>query len=218
MSIKEQAPDAESSAKQAAPPKIEHPTVEERVARGKAARGNQPRSAHADWAPAPGRADPVDVLEEQARSRVPELIPIRYGRMLVSPFTFYRGAAALMAADLADGPRTALETQLCGDAHLANFGGFAAPDRRLVFGLNDFDETLPGPFEWDLKRLVASFAVAGRDRGFDRKTRAAISANVIRAYREAIREFGTMRHFDVWYARADVEEIVRDFSLRASAE
>ena len=130
MSIKEQAPQVEPSAERAAPSKVEHPTVEERMARGKAARGNQPRSAHADWAPAPGRADPVDVLEEQARSRVPELIPIRYGRMLVSPFTFYRGAAALMAADLADGPRTALETQLCGDAHLANFGGFAAPDRK----------------------------------------------------------------------------------------
>jgi len=198
MSIKEQAPEAESSAKQAAPPKIEHPTVEERVARGKAARGNQPRSAHADWAPAPGRADPVDVLEEQARSRVPELIPIRYGRMLVSPFTFYRGAAALMAADLADGPRTALETQLCGDAHLANFGGFAAPDRRLVCGLNDFDETLPGPFEWDVKRLAASFAVAGRQRGFSPKVRAGINLEVGRSYRESMRDFAAMRTMDVW--------------------
>src|SRR5436853_944532 len=146
MSIKEQAPEAESSAKQAAPPKIEHPTVEERVARGKAARGNQPRSAHADWAPAPGRADPVDVLEEQAQTRVPELVPIRYGRMLVSPFTFYRGAAALMASDLADGPRSGLRVQLCGDAPLSNFGSFAASDRRQIFSLNDFDETLPGPF------------------------------------------------------------------------
>src|SRR3954471_8223212 len=205
MSIKEQAPEAESSAKQAAPPKIEHPTVEERVARGKAARGNQPRSAHADWAPAPGRADPVDVLEEQARSRVPELIPIRYGRMLVSPFTFYRGAAALMAADLADGPRTALETQLCGDAHLANFGGFAAPDRRLVFGLNDFDETLPGPFEWDVKRLAASFAVAGRQRGFSPKVRAGINLEVGRSYRESMRDFAAMRTMDLWYARIDIE-------------
>src|SRR3954447_12583965 len=205
MSIKEQAPEAESSAKQAAPPKIAHPTVEERVARGKAARGNQPRSAHADWAPAPGRADPVDVLEEQARSRVPELIPIRYGRMLVSPFTFYRGAAALMAADLADGPRTALETQLCGDAHLANFGGFAAPDGRLVFGLNDFDETLPGPFEWDVKRLAASFAVAGRQRGFSPKVRAGINLEVGRSYRESMRDFAAMRTMDLWYARIDIE-------------
>ena len=113
------------------------------------------------------RADPVDLLEEQAQTRLPELGPIRYGRMLVSPFTFFRGAAYLMAADLADGPRTGLHAQLCGDAHLSNFGIFAAPDRRLVFSINDFDETLPGPFEWDLKRLAASVAVAGRDRGFD---------------------------------------------------
>src|SRR3954447_19320159 len=209
MSIKEQAPEAESSAKQAAPPKIEHPTVEERVARGKAARGNQPRSAHADWAPAPGRADPVDVLEEQARSRVPELIPIRYGRMLVSPFTFYRGAAALMAAALADGPRTAVETQLCGDAHLSNFGGFAAPDRRLIFGLNDFDETLPGPFEWDVKRIAASFAIAGRERGFPRKTRAVINEKVGESYRQAMHTFAGMRNLDLWYARFDVERDIR---------
>ena len=119
----------------------------------------------------PDRRDPVELLEEQAASRVPELVPIRYGRMLVSPFTFFRGAAYPMAADLAGEPRTGLEVQLCGDAHLSNFGGFAAPDRRLVFSINDFDETLPGPFEWDVKRLVASFAVAGRDRGFDAKQR-----------------------------------------------
>ena len=119
--------------------------------------------------------DPVELLEEQAKSRVPELIPIRYGRMLVSPFTFYRGAAYLMAADLAGTPRTGVHVQLCGDAHLSNFGGFAAPDRRLVFEVNDFDETLPGPFEWDLKRLAASFAVAGRDRGFDAKQRRGVN-------------------------------------------
>ena len=128
-----------------------------------------PRSAHADWEPAPQRRDPVELLEEQAQTRLPELVPIRYGRMLVSPFTFFRGAAYLMAADLADGPRTGLHAQLCGDAHLSNFGIFAAPDRRLVFSINDFDETLPGPFEWDVKRLAASFAVAGRDRGFDER-------------------------------------------------
>jgi uncharacterized protein (DUF2252 family) len=177
-----------------------------------------PRSSHAEWEPPPHRPDPVELLEEQAQSRVPELVPIRYGRMLVSPFTFYRGAAYLMASDLSGGPRSGLHAQLCGDAHLSNFGVFAAPDRRMVFGINDFDETLPGPFEWDLKRLVASFAVAGRDRGFDRKTRAGISAAVVRSYREAIRAFGTMRNFDVWYARADVEELVRDFKTRASAE
>ena len=148
-----------------------HLAPEERAARGKAAREAAPRSAHGEWEPASDRRDPVELLEEQAASRVPELVPIRYGRMLVSPFTFFRGAAYPMAADLAGAPRTGLDVQLCGDAHLSNFGGFAAPDRRLVFSINDFDETLPGPFEWDVKRLVASFAVAGRDRGFDAKQR-----------------------------------------------
>src|SRR4051794_36530784 len=195
--------------------KVPHFTPGERAARGKAARAEVSRRSHGEWEPTSKRPDPVALLEEQAASRVPELVPIRYGRMLVSPFTFYRGAAYLMASDLSGGTRSGLHAQLCGDAHLSNFGVFAAPDRRLVFGLNDFDETLPGPFEWDLKRLVASFAVAGRDRGFDRKTRAGISAGVTRSYREAIREFGTMRNFDVWYARGDVEEIVRDFSSRA---
>ena len=146
-----------------------HPSVEERTERGRAARKVIPRSAHAEWEPAPDRRDPVDLLEEQAATRVPELVPLRYGRMLVSPFTFYRGAAYLMAADLAALPRTDLHTQLCGDAHLSNFGIFAAPDRTLVFDCNDFDETLPGPFEWDLKRLAASFAIAGRDLGFAKK-------------------------------------------------
>ena len=139
--------------------------------RGKAARAVAPRSGQGEWEPASDRRDPVELLEEQAASRVPELVPIRYGRMLVSPFTFYRGAAYPMAADLAGAPRTGLEVQLCGDAHLSNFGAFAASDRRLVFSINDFDETLPGPFEWDVKRLVASFAVAGRDRGFDAQQR-----------------------------------------------
>jgi uncharacterized protein DUF2252 len=124
-----------------------HPTPEERAAKGKAARAAVPRSAHGAWEPAADRRDPIDLLEEQAASRVPELVPIRYGRMLVSPFTFFRGAAYPMAADLAAGPRTSLHVQLCGDAHLSNFGGFAAPDRRLIFDINDFDETLPGPFE-----------------------------------------------------------------------
>ena len=148
-----------------------------------------PRSGHGEWEPASDRRDPVELLEEQAASRVPELVPIRYGRMLVSPFTFFRGAAYPMAADLAGAPRTGLEVQLCGDAHLSNFGAFAAPDRRLVFSINDFDETLPGPFEWDVKRLVASFAVAGRDRGFDAKQRRSINRAVTRSYREAIRSF-----------------------------
>ena len=148
-------------------PRVDHFTVDERAARGRAARADVRRRVHAEWEPPPHRPDPVDLLEEQAQSRVPELVPIRYGRMLVSPFTFFRGGAYLMASDLAGMPRTGLHAQLCGDAHLSNFGAFAAPDRRLVFSINDFDETLPGPFEWDVKRLAASFAVAGRDRGFD---------------------------------------------------
>jgi uncharacterized protein (DUF2252 family) len=186
---------------------VPHPTVEQRAAQGKAARAVAPRSGHGEWEPAADRRDPVELLEEQARTRVPELVPMRYGRMLVSPFTFFRGAAYPMAADLAGAPRTGLEVQLCGDAHLSNFGGFAAPDRRLVFGINDFDETLPGPFEWDVKRLVASFAVAGRDRGFDAKQRHSINQVVARSYREAIRSFAEMSNLDLWYARIDVDEI-----------
>jgi uncharacterized protein (DUF2252 family) len=198
--------------------KVEHPTPAERAARGKAARAEVPRSSHGEWEPAPHRPDPVELLEEQAATRVPELVPIRYGRMLVSPFTFYRGAAYLMASDLSFGPRSGLHVQLCGDAHLSNFGAFAAPDRRLVFGVNDFDETLPGPFEWDVKRLVASFAVAGRDRGFDAKTRARINRLVTESYRQAMHEFSTMRNMDIWYARIDIEEIAKQFRAQASAE
>jgi uncharacterized protein (DUF2252 family) len=143
------------------------------------------------------RRDPVDLLEDQARTRLPELGPIRYGRMLASPFTFFRGAAYLMAADLADGPRTGLYSQLCGDAHLSNFGIFAAPDRRLVFSLNDFDETLPGPFEWDVKRLAASLAVAGRDRGFTDATRRAVVSAAVREYRTTMARFAGMRNIHV---------------------
>ena len=186
---------------------VPHPTPAERAARGKAAREAAPRAEQGEWAPASDRPDPVDLLEEQSASRVQELVPIRYGRMLVSPFTFYRGAAYPMASDLAGEPRTGLEVQLCGDAHLSNFGAFGAPDRRLVFSINDFDETLPGPFEWDVKRLVASFAVAGRDRGFDAKQRRGINRAVVRAYREGIRSFATMRNLDLWYARIDVDQI-----------
>ena len=138
---------------------------------------------------------------------MPELVPIRYGRMLVSPFTFYRGAAYLMASDLADAPRTGLPVQLCGDAHLSNFGVFAAPDRQLVFSVNDFDETLPGPFEWDVKRLVASFAVAGRDRDFDTKQRKSINLAVAQSYREAMQDMAQMKKLDVWYARLDIDEM-----------
>jgi uncharacterized protein (DUF2252 family) len=193
-----------------------HFSLDEREARGKAARQEVPLVVHGEWSPPPGRRDPVDLLEEQAQSRVAELVPIRYGRMLVSPFTFYRGAAYLMAADLAGSPRTGLHTQLCGDAHLSNFGAFAAPDRRMVFDVNDFDETLPGPFEWDVKRLVASFAVAGRDLGFDRKQRRGVNVAVSRAYREAIREFATMKTLDLWYSRVDIDAILAAFQSQAS--
>ncbi|MEZ0292029.1 MAG: DUF2252 domain-containing protein [Solirubrobacteraceae bacterium] len=193
-----------------------HPTPAERAAKGKAARAAAPRSAHGEWAPARDRRDPVELLEEQAASRVPELVPIRYGRMLVSPFTFYRGAAYPMAADLADEPRTGLDVQLCGDAHLSNFGAFAAADRRLVFSINDFDETLPGPFEWDVKRLVASFDVAGRDRGFDAKQRRSVNLEVTRSYREAIRNFAGMTNLELWYSRIDVEAITSLLGPRAS--
>ena len=174
---------------------VPHFTPAERAARGKAARRDC-RDRHANWEPLGHRPDPVALLEEQAETRLPELVPIRHGRMLVSPFTFFRGAAYIMAADLADGPRTGLFVQLCGDAHLSNFGVFAAPDRRLVFSINDFDETLPGPFEWDVKRLAASFAVAGRDRGFDDATRRSVVQAAAREYREAMKGFAAMRHID----------------------
>src|SRR3954451_9685667 len=198
-------------------PRVQHLTKAERTTIGKAARAEVPRSTFAGLPPATVRRDPVAVLEEQAQSRVPELVPIRYGRMLVSPFTFYRGAAAIMAADLAPLSRTGLRVQLCGDAHLSNFGAFAAADRRLIFGVNDFDETLPGPFEWDVMRLVASFAVAGRDHGFDGGVRAPISRAVGRAYREAMRGFAEMRVLDLWYAREDVDELSARWSSQASA-
>src|SRR5262245_207669 len=193
-------------------------TEAERVARGKAARSEVARRALGEWAPPPARADPVAILEEQDKTRLQELVPIRYGRMLVSPFAFFRGAAAIMAADLADGPRTGLQAQLCGDAHLSNFGIFAAPDRRLTFNVNDFDETLPGPFEWDLKRLAASFAVAGRERGLGRKARERVSTAVTRSYREAIRDFASMRTLDLWYARVEVDELARSFTEQASSK
>ena len=198
--------------------KVAHLSVAERAARGKAARAEVPRALLGEWLAPSGRRDPVEMLEKQAASRVPELVPIRYGRMLVSPFTFYRGAAYLMAADLERSPRTGLSVQLCGDAHLSNFGAFAAPDRRLVFDVNDFDETLPGPFEWDLKRLVASFAVAGRDLGFRADQRRTVNLAVTRAYREAIRDLGSMKTLDLWYSRVDAETLVTQFQSTASAK
>jgi uncharacterized protein (DUF2252 family) len=174
-------------------------------ARGKEARARAPRSSHAAWAPAGDRPDPIAILEGQAVPRVQELLPIRYGRMATSPFAFFRGAAAVMAADLAPTPASGLQAQACGDAHLSNFGIFGAPDRRLVFDLNDFDETLPAPWEWDLKRLVASFAIAARESGFGGKQRRGLSEAAVRSYREAMREFAAQSNLDVWYARLDIE-------------
>jgi uncharacterized protein (DUF2252 family) len=197
---------------------VTHFTVDERVARGKAARADVPRSSHGEWEPAPGRRDPVDLLEEQAHTRVPELVPIRYGRMLTSPFAFFRGGAYLMAADLAGTPRSGLHTQLCGDAHLSNFGGYAAPDRSLVFSLNDFDETLPGPFEWDVKRLAASFAVAARELGFADADRRRVVLGTVREYRLATASFAGMTNLETWYSRLDLAGIEQKWSPRVNAK
>jgi uncharacterized protein (DUF2252 family) len=191
-------------------------SAEQSAAAGKAAREEVPRAAHGDWEPAADRRDPVEVLEKQAESRVQELVPIRYGRMLASAFTFYRGAAAIMAMDLAGSPESGLRVQACGDAHLSNFGAFAAPDRRLVLDVNDFDETLPGPWEWDVKRLAASFEIAGRDREFaTQETRGAVLA-AVRAYREAMRDFAGMRNLDVWYARLDFDTLLGEIASLGS--
>jgi uncharacterized protein (DUF2252 family) len=199
------------------PRSVAHPSVAERVDRGKAARAKVPRSSHAGFEPAADRPDPVAVLQQQAATRVPELVPIRYGRMLASPFAFFRGAALIMAMDLARTPISGIRVQLCGDAHLSNFGLFASPERRLVFDLNDFDETLPGPWEWDVKRLMTSMAVAGRDRGHTRKQRAAIIRETAAGYREAMRDFAAMRNLDVFYARFDAEDVLTRYGDQATA-
>ena len=190
---------------------VSHPTVAERVARGKAARAEVPRSAHAMFEPPSGRTDPVALLQRQAKTRVPELVPIRYGRMLVSPFTFYRGAALIMASDLASTPRSGLAVQCCGDAHLSNFGVFASPERRLMFDVNDFDETLPGPWEWDVKRLAVSMLIAARDNGFRAKDQEKIVLDTVGSYRTAMTNFAGMKNLDVWYARLDVESALQEY-------
>jgi uncharacterized protein (DUF2252 family) len=197
-----------------------HATLQsgESAERGRAARKTTPRSAHGDWGPAPDRRDPVSVLAAQAASRVQELVPIRYGRMLVSPFTFYRGAAAVMAADLAATPSSGIVVQACGDAHISNFGGFAAPDRRLVFGPNDFDETLPGPWEWDVKRMASSAEIAGRDIGLPADLRRWIVRDCVREYREGMRGFANESHLDVWYDRLTASELVDRFGGRLGAK
>ncbi len=199
-----------------------HLTVAERVARGKAARAEVPRSSHAELVPAADRPDPVEVLERQAETRIAELTPVRYGRMLVSPFTFYRGAAALMAGDLAASPRSGLMVQCCGDAHLSNFGVFASAERQLVFDLNDFDETLPGPWEWDVKRLAASMLIASRDNGFTPKRQDQVVLQTVGSYRSAMRRFAEQSMLEIWYSRLDIEtalaEIARELKQSRSSK
>ncbi len=190
---------------------VVHVSVAERAEQGKRAREKAPRSSHAAFEPAPDRPDPVALLEEQARSRVPDLVPIRYGRMLVSPFTFYRGAARVMASDLSTTPTSGLPVQCCGDAHLSNFGVFASPERRMVFDINDFDETLPGPWEWDVKRLAVSVMVACRDNEFAARDADRVVLATVTEYREAMRSFATMETLAVWYARLDVEAFMQEF-------
>ncbi len=210
-------PAARASTKPAAGP-VPHLSTRERVARGKAARAEVPRSSHARYEPSPERGDPVELLERQAQSRVPELVPIRYGRMLVSPFTFYRGAAMIMAHDLAATPRSGLMVQACGDTHLSNFGVFASPERRLVFDVNDFDETLPGPWEWDVKRLAASMLIAARDDGFRAKDQERIVLDTVGQYRTAMADFAGMKNLDVWYAHLDIDSAVQEFGSQFKAK
>jgi uncharacterized protein (DUF2252 family) len=189
-----------------------HTSVEDRQAIGERAREQTPLSSQADWEPTAGRPDPVELLIEQNATREADLVPVRHGRMTVSPFTFYRGAAKIMATDLATTPMADLVVQLCGDAHLSNFGGFASPERQLLFGLNDFDETLPGPFEYDLKRMAASFTIAARNNGFTPADARAVTVESVKAYRSGIAEFAAMRTLDIWYSHmseADIQDAVR---------
>jgi len=192
--------------------KIAHPSIEERRAKGKDARGRAPLTSHAGWATSPDRPNPVALLEAQNVTRELDLVPVRHGRMMVSPFTFYRGAAKVMATDLKDTPTAGLDVQLCGDAHLSNFGAFASPERTLLFDLNDFDETLPGPFEYDVKRMAASFAIAARNNGFSAADVTATTLTSVRAYREAMAEFAEMKNMDIWYARLTEQELMNAIS------
>src|SRR5450755_578225 len=192
-------------------------TPAERAERGKAARAEVPRASHAVFDPPPDRPDPLGLLAKQAESRVPELVPVRWGRMMVSPFTFYRGAALPMASDLAGTPVSGLPVQACGDAHLSNFGVFGSAERRLVFDVNDFDETLPGPWEWDVKRLAASMEVAARDNGFADKDRRAIVTATVAGYRQAMRDFAGMTNLAVWYAHADLDQMRVQFESQLAA-
>jgi uncharacterized protein (DUF2252 family) len=194
------------------PGAVRQQTFDERVRRGRRARRTVPISQHAECNPTTERWDPIALLEEQARTRIPELVPIRYGRMLVSPFSYFRGAALPMAADLASSPNTGIDVQLCGDAHMSNFGIFGTPERHLVFDVNDFDETAPGPWEWDVKRLAASLEISARDHDYSKKKRNQIVRNAVRSYRETMREFAKVSMMSVWYAHLDAEEILPRFS------
>jgi uncharacterized protein (DUF2252 family) len=198
--------------------KVKHPSVEERAGKGKRYREKAPVSSHTDWVPAPDRPDPVALLEEQNRTREQDLVPVRHGRMLVSPFTFYRGAAKVMAADLKDTPRAGLRVQLCGDAHLSNFGVFASPERTLLFDLNDFDETLPGPFEYDVKRMAASFTIAARNNQYTKAETHDVTLAAVRAYREAMAKFAQMRTLDIWYARLSEEQLMETMQLAVATQ
>lgn len=180
-------------------------TSAERYAAGKALRAHCPRSSHARWEPVPDRPDPLSILEESNRTRVEHLVPIRYGRMLVSPYNFLRGSAAIMAHDVATMPITGISTQMCGDAHLGNFGIYATPERNLVFDINDFDETIFGPWEWDVKRLATSIVVVGRQNGFSERDCQQAVMSCVSSYHERMHEFSTMRRIDLWYARVDVD-------------
>jgi len=188
--------------------KVEHPSIDDRKRRGKQAAERAALDSHGMWAPSADRPDPVALLEEQNATREPDLVPVRHGRMAVSPFTFYRGAARIMAFDLHDTPTAGLTVQMCGDAHLSNFGGFASPERRLLFDLNDFDETLPGPFEYDVKRMAASFTIAARNNGFVKADVREVTRASVAAYREAMAQFASMRTLEVWYARMSEDEVL----------
>ena len=208
MAVKEAAPSSR---------RINHLSLDERLDQGRTARDRTPPSSHAGWSPAADRPDPVGLLEEQDRTREPDLVPVRHGRMMVSPFTFYRGAARIMAADLAGTPVAGLSAQLCGDAHLSNFGVFASPERRLLFDLNDFDETLPGPFEYDVKRMAASFVIAGRNNGFARADARAAALASVTAYRKAMAGFARQPTMEIWYAHMPEDQLVT-FVQNAVAE
>jgi uncharacterized protein (DUF2252 family) len=185
-----------------------HATSAERYAAGKALRAKAPRTSHGEWASAADRPDPIGLLEESNRTRVQELVPIRYGRMSLSPFAFLRGSAGVMASDLAKTPVSGIKVQICGDAHLSNFGFFATPERNLVFDVNDFDETLPGPWEWDLKRLAASIVVAGRQNGYTAQENRLAVVRSMREYHTLMQSMAAMCYLDVWYLHLDMAEIM----------